>query len=100
MQRSWSGIEPETGTASELGRGTAESLVSRAIATYDERTRVQESGAATVKARGGIHTKWWFWTIVGAAVVGGTTAALVLTRPKAESHGLPHDGTGAVLVRF
>lgn len=100
MQRVWSGVEPEQGFVAELGRGTAESLVSRALAAYDERAGVKESGAATVKVRGGIHTKWWFWTIIGAAVVGGTTAALVLTRPQSESHGLPHDQTGAVVIRF
>jgi len=34
------------------------------------------------------------------AVVGGTTAALLLTRPKGEERGLAHDGTGGVLIRF
>ena len=101
MERIWTGVEPETGTASELGRGGAESLISRAVGGDEERGRVEESGAATVATKeGGIETKWWFWTIIGVAVVGGTTAALLLTRPKGEDRGLPHDGTGGVLIRF
>ncbi len=101
MERIWTGVEPETGTASELGRGGAESLISRAVGSDEERGRVEESGAATVTAKkGGIETKWWFWTIIGVAVVGGTTAALLLTRPKGEERGLAHDGTGGVLIRF
>jgi hypothetical protein len=30
----------------------------------------------------GLTHKWWFWTIVGAAVVGGAATAFLLTRPK------------------
>jgi hypothetical protein len=26
-----------------------------------------------------IYRKWWFWTIIGAAVVGAATAAAVVT---------------------
>jgi hypothetical protein len=29
----------------------------------------------------GLTHRWWFWTIVGAAVVGGVVAAVVLSRP-------------------
>lgn len=28
-----------------------------------------------------VTTRWWFWAIVGVAVAGGATAAIVLTRP-------------------
>ena len=98
MQRVWSGTSADVGGS--LGRGTAELLVSQAMDAYQQRTKVEERGAATVKGRGGIHTRWWFWTAIGAVVVGGTTAALVLTRPKAETHGFPHDKTGAIIIRF
>ncbi len=26
----------------------------------------------------GVHTKWWFWTIIGVVVAGGATAGAVL----------------------
>lgn len=102
MTRLWTGHEPPTGESSELGRGAAEALVSSAIAVDEERMRVKESGAATIKPKGGgIVTKWWFWTAIGVVVVGGgTTAAVLLAKPKAGKPGLPHDGSGAVVVRF
>lgn len=100
MEAVWSGTEPESGLSSELGRGGAESLVASAIAADEARARVSESGAATIEYKGGIHTKWWFWTIIGAVVIGGATAAILLTMPGEEERGLPHDGTGAVIIRF
>lgn len=102
MTRLWTGHEPPTGESSSLGRGAAEALVSSAIAVDEERMRVKESGAATIKPKGGgIVTKWWFWTAIGVVVVGGgTTAAVLLAKPKAGKPGLPHDGSGAVVVRF
>jgi hypothetical protein len=30
---------------------------------------------------GGITSEWWFWTLLGAVVIGGATAAIVATRP-------------------
>ena len=30
------------------------------------------------KTEGGIHTKWWFWTIIGVVVAGGTATGLAL----------------------
>jgi tetratricopeptide (TPR) repeat protein len=36
---------------------------------------------APVEARP-LYRRWWFWTAVGAAVVGGTVAAIALTRPR------------------
>jgi hypothetical protein len=100
MQEVWHGTEPEGGMSASLGPGAAQSLVARAVSKDEERARVQESGAATIKAKSSIWSKWWFWTAVGAVIVGGTTTAVVLTRPKAEKPGLPHDGTGAVILRF
>lgn len=42
----------------------------------------------------GIASKWWFWTAIGAVVVGGVTTAFVLTKEKPHSNGT--FGTGAV----
>jgi hypothetical protein len=46
----------------------------------------QEGGAAPTQQprpsdqrRAGVLQKWWFWTIVGAVVVGGTVTAIALT---------------------
>jgi tetratricopeptide (TPR) repeat protein len=100
MERLWTGVEPESGLAVELGRGGAENLVARAVATDEERFRVVESGAATMANETPVWKKWWLWTIIGAVVVGGTTAALVLTRDQGGERGMEHDGTGAVIVRF
>lgn len=100
MERVWSGVD--TTSASGFGRGAAEDLVSRAIGAHEARGRVVESGAATMKARGGVASKWWFWTVLGVVVVGGaTTAAILLTRGGSGGpNGLPRDGSGAVVVRF
>ena len=39
------------------------------------------------------YTRWWFWTIVGAAVVGGVVAAVVLSsgidKPDCGAQGIP-----------
>jgi hypothetical protein len=34
------------------------------------------------EVEGGIETKWWFWTIIGAVVVGGAVTAGVLLAPE------------------
>jgi PEGA domain len=39
----------------------------------------------------GLTRKWWFWTIVGAVVVGGATTAFLVSRPQA---GLACPATG------
>ncbi len=36
---------------------------------------------------GGVHTKWWFWTLIGLAAAGGATAIIVV----ATSGGAPAD---------
>ena len=49
---------------------------------------------------GGIIEAWWFWTIIGAVVVGGATAGIVVgTQPK-ERSPYGKDGTGAVVLQF
>jgi hypothetical protein len=42
----------------------------------------------------GVWTRWWFWTGVGAVVVGGAVAAFFLTRPQTKAPGTldPIDG--------
>ena len=101
MQRLWSGTDPESGLVTYLGRGAAESLVSRAISVDEARASVQEGGAATLMAKKGVWWKqWWFWTVIGTVVVGGTVAAVLLTRPDGSNAGIAKDGTGAVIVRF
>jgi hypothetical protein len=45
----------------------------------------------TAAGEGGIETKWWFWTIIGAVVVGGAVTAGVLLAPEEER--LPADWT-------
>jgi tetratricopeptide (TPR) repeat protein len=41
-----------------------------------------------------VYTRWWFWTGVGAVVVGGAVAAFFLTQPKTVTPGTlqPIDG--------
>ncbi len=102
MQRVFEGSEPREGVVSVLGAGAAEALANAALAVVEERAEVRESGAATFRARGsgGIWSRWWFWTAVGAVVLGGVTATVLLTRPKEKAPGLPRDGNGAVIIRF
>ena len=35
--------------------------------------------APAVEAESPFYKKWWFWTLVGAAVAGGVVAGVVLT---------------------
>lgn len=50
---------------------------------------------------GGVHTKWWFWTIIGAVVLGTTVGLAVGLQPEEEKPGLPEeDGKGALILRF
>jgi len=101
MQRLWTGTEQGPSASDCLGRGSAESLVSMAIATHEELAAVEEGGAATMMAKKGVWWKqWWFWTTVGVVVVGGAVAAALLTRSDGSDNGIPKDGTGAVIVRF
>jgi tetratricopeptide (TPR) repeat protein len=45
-----------------------------------ERRRVEVS---LQRAEGGLATRWWFWTIVGVAVAGATTATVLLLSEEA-----------------
>ncbi len=99
MERVWVGKDAAT---TGLGRGAAEDLVARAIQANDARGKVQESGAATIQAKSGIASKWWFWTVLGVVVAGGVAGVLAWQLDKGSNapDGLDQDGTGAVVVRF
>lgn len=47
-----------------------------------------------------IVKKWWFWTAIGVAVAGGTTAAILLTRHRNGSSGMDKNGTGSIILKF
>lgn len=38
----------------------------------------RELAVTLQRANGGLATRWWFWTIIGVAVAGATTAAVLL----------------------
>lgn len=102
MQRVFEGREPREGAVSFLGVGAAESLANAILAAVERREDFQEPGMARIREAPseGVWTRWWFWTAVGAVVVGGVTATVLLTRPKEKVPGLPRDGNGAVVIRF
>ena len=47
-----------------------------------EKPRFVEVRAGAPKDTAHFYERWWFWTVVGAAVAGGTAAALTLGRDK------------------
>ena len=50
---------------------------------------------------GGIATKWWFWTIIGAVVLGGVATGLALgLQTDDPPAGVAEDGKGALIIRF
>ncbi|MFT5429944.1 MAG: tetratricopeptide (TPR) repeat protein [Myxococcota bacterium] len=52
-------------------------------------------------ASSGIHTKWWFWTIIGAVAVGTTVGLVVGLQPDDSGpEGLSSDGNGSVILSF
>lgn len=46
-----------------------------------------DQGPQVIETREPLRRKWWLWTIVGVAVVGGVTAAILLTRDSGPSNG-------------
>ena len=53
------------------------------------------------KTSNSILKKWWFWTIVGAVVVGGITTGVVLgTRTSKVPTGFEKNGNGAIIIEF
>jgi hypothetical protein len=51
-------------------------------------SRRRADGTAAVESpRRPWYRTWWFWTAVGAVVLGGATAAVVLTLPEEQQSG-------------
>lgn len=48
------------------------------VVPKDEKQATKDDG-------GGVHTKWWFWTLIGVAAAGGATAIYLATSPKSAS---------------
>ena len=57
-------------------------------------------GTGGTTSSGGVHTKWWFWTIIGAAVLGTTVGLAIGLQPEEEKKGLDEDGNGSLILRF
>lgn len=51
-------------------------------------------------AESSILEAWWFWTLVGVGVAGGTAAVLLATQEDAPPPPYAKDGTGAMVLRF
>jgi len=51
----------------------------------DKPEPVPPAGGA-VEQEGGVHTRWWFWTAIGAVVVGGAvTGAVLAAQPRSRA---------------
>lgn len=68
-------------------------LVARAPGYYEERVPMtlalgdRRDVDLELRSTPGIASKWWFWTGIGAVVLGGVAAAIVVTREKPHSTG-------------
>ncbi len=75
----------ERAFAGKFLRSKAPVMVPRAqCATSSQCTSGKQCLSGKCVVQGGttpIYKKWWFWTIVGAAVVGGTVGVIVGTQP-------------------
>ena len=58
------------------------------------------SGAPRRIKNSPFYKRWWFWTLVGTAVVVGTTTAIVLGRERAPSGDLGNVTVGLQAMRF
>ena len=54
----------------------------------------------TVIEDGGIVSKWWFWTAIGAVVVGATAGGLYAAMNQEDPPPFAKDGSGAVVLSF
>lgn len=101
LKRLWSGVDYQKGQEGVIALGLAESILTQAlgpIALLDVASDTNPIREAQEKRS--IWSKWWFWATVGAVIVGSTSAALIVTRPK-ETRKVPPSGPdGAVLIRF
>ena len=89
-----------------FGQGEPEKPAQRIVERLLQTEPVDVPLAGTARAPGsggdgGVLTKWWFWTAVGAVVAGGVVTAVLLTQDSdARAEGLPRNGTGVVLLNF
>lgn len=67
----------------------ADGAVTRLVPALERETSHEAS------AERPFYTRWWFWTIVGAAVAGGVTAGVVVATSR--THALPTTSTGVNL---
>ncbi len=67
---------------------TVEVIAGKALVLDVQLEAVPIVGPATPEP--GIHTKWWFWTIIGVVVAGGTTAGVLGAKGGGEVLA-PHD---------
>jgi hypothetical protein len=49
---------------------------------------------------GGIISKWWFWTAIGAAVLGATAGTVYYVVNQVEPPPFGKDGSGAIVLSF
>jgi len=79
-------IEPQKGDKLRVS-----AVLERRAGPYDLRARDDGGGGGRAdlvapeqreadSGGGPVYTRWWFWTLIGAAVVGGVTAAVLITR--------------------
>ena len=54
----------------------------------------------TVVQEGGIVSKWWFWTAIGAVVVGATAGGVYAAMNQEEPPPFAKDGSGAMVISF
>lgn len=60
-----------------------------------------EAKETQVETEPGLTSKWWFWTLVGVAVAGGVTGAILATGGDTTPPPYAKDaGTGALVLRF
>jgi tetratricopeptide (TPR) repeat protein len=93
--------KPEEAKSAEAKPAESTTPVEPAAAAVPAAPAPSESSVPLVTAKSSeteesppVYTRWWFWTGVGAVVVGGAVAAFFLTRPKTSTPGTldPIDG--------
>jgi hypothetical protein len=80
----------DIGTAGPDGAGLPGTLGQTAPPTSDNRLLAPlASGEKTVTARASkpIYKRWWFWTLIGAAVAGGVTGGVVAATSRGNEPG-------------
>ncbi len=60
----------------------------------------KDTGPTMVVQDGGIVSKWWFWTAIGAVVVGATAGGVYAVMNQEEPPPFDKDGSGAMVLSF